>query len=141
MNDINRPIWLIEDDPTEVDLAKRAFASLHLINPIRVFSDGEQAIEMIASWTPKEPLPAIVLLDLNLPKLDGLEVLRILKTHPELMVAPVIVLSSSSQDSDIQSAYMRGANSYILKPLDFEGFIEVADLIDQYWNVINTPLK
>ena len=103
MNDTNRPIWLIEDNPSDVDLTRRAFASLNLINPIWVAPDGEQAIDLIATWSPGEPQPAFVLLDLNIPKVDGLEVLRIIKTHPDLLIVPVIVLSSSQQDDDIRS--------------------------------------
>lgn len=137
MSDSNRPIFLVEDNPIDVDLTRRAFAKRKILNPILVACDGEDALDLIENWPPEDPLPVVVLLDLKLPKVGGLDVLRALKTHPEFLMIPVIVLTSSAEDSDIQTAYQRGANSYIVKPVDFEKFVEVAAQIDLYWNVIN----
>jgi CheY-like chemotaxis protein len=81
----------------------------------------------------------VILLDINIPKVNGLEVLKYFKTNPRSQMVPVIILTSSSEDRDIQAAYQLGANSYIVKPVDFEKFFEVAAHIDLYWNVINIP--
>ena len=139
MNNQNHPILLIEDNPMDVDLTRRAFTRRKVINTIEVARDGEEAIAHIRRWELGEPWPVVILLDINLPKINGLEVLRELKTHPLLQRIPVIVLTSSGEDRDIQKAYELGANSYIVKPVDFEKFVEVAAQIDLYWNVINIP--
>jgi CheY-like chemotaxis protein len=139
MNTQNHPILLIEDNPMDVDLTRRAFTRRKVINAIEVARDGEEAIDYIHRWESGEPWPVVILLDINLPKVNGLEVLRELKTHPMLQKIPVIVLTSSGEDRDIQKAYELGANSYIVKPVDFEKFVDVAAQIDLYWNVINIP--
>jgi len=139
MNIQNHPILLIEDNPMDVDLTRRAFSRRKVINAIEVARDGEEAIAYIQRWEAGETWPVVILLDINLPKINGLEVLRELKTHPMLQKIPVIVLTSSGEDRDIQKAYSLGANSYIVKPVDFEKFVEVAAQIDLYWNVINIP--
>ncbi len=121
----------------DVDLTKRAFRRRRLTNPIEVARDGEEALAFIDRWEAGEPLPVVILLDLKLPKVDGLEVLRHLKAHPQFSTIPVVILSSSGEDRDIQTAYHLGANSYIIKPVDFEKFMEVAAHIDLYWTVLN----
>jgi CheY-like chemotaxis protein len=83
----------------------------------------------------------VILLDLNLPKVNGLEVLQVLKNHPEFKTIPIVILTTSSESSDMKSAYLLGVNSYIIKPVDFEKFIEMAKQIELYWNVINKPLE
>ena len=132
-NDAHRPIFLIEDNPQDVDLTLRAFKKQRLINPIKVARDGEEAISWISHWDSGEPLPLIILMDLKLPKIGGLEVLRRFKEHPRLKLIPVVVLTSSSQNEDITTAYEYGANSYIVKPVDFDKFINVASEIEIYW--------
>jgi CheY-like chemotaxis protein len=139
MKNQNRPILLVEDNPMDVDLTQRAFAKRRVINPIEIARDGEEALAFIERWEAGEPLPVVILLDLKLPKVSGLEVLRHMKTHTQAQTIPVIVLTSSAEDSDIQTAYQLGANSYIVKPVDFEKFLEVATHIDLYWNVLNVP--
>lgn len=141
MNNLNRPILLVEDNPMDVDLTRRAFTRRRLANPIQIARDGKEAIDFVGRWEAGGQVPVVILLDLKLPKLDGLEVLRILKTHPKFQAIPVVVLTSSEEDSDIQLAYQLGANSYIVKPVDFEKFMDVAAHIDLYWNVINIPPK
>jgi CheY-like chemotaxis protein len=135
-----RPILLVEDNPMDADLTLRAFAKHKLTNPVHVARDGEEALAWIPRWEAGEPLPAVILLDLKLPKVDGLEVLRQLKTHPKLSVIPVVVLTSSSESSDMQRAYQLGANSYIVKPVNFDKFMEVAAQIELYWAVLNEPV-
>ncbi len=123
----------------DVDLTVRAFKRRHVTNPIEVARDGEEALAWIERWEAGEPLPAVVLLDLKLPKVDGLEVLRLIKAHPAYRRIPVVILTTSTEDSDIQAAYQLGANSYIVKPVDFEAFVEVAAHLDLYWTVLNKP--
>ena len=137
MSPNNRPILLVEDNPMDVDLTKRAFARRNVLNTLKVARDGEEALAFIENWQEGEPTPVVILLDLKLPKISGLELLHMLKTHTEFQTIPVIVLTSSAEDGDIQTAYELGANSYIVKPVDFEKFVEVAAHIDLYWNVIN----
>lgn len=134
------PILLVEDNPVDVDLTLRAFARHNFANSVHVARDGEEALAWIPRWEAGEPLPAVILLDLKLPRVDGLEVLRQLKAHPKLNVIPVVVLTSSNENRDMQSAYQLGANSYIVKPVNFDKFMEVAAQIELYWAVLNMPV-
>ncbi|MCU4177796.1 response regulator [Carboxylicivirga sp. N1Y90] len=133
----NQPIMLVEDNPVDLDLTMRAFKSQKLDNPILTARDGEEALAFIEKWEKGEPRPAIILLDLKMPKVNGLEVLRVLKSHSSFKTIPVVVLTTSSESSDVKEAYQLGANSYIVKPVDFEKFLEVAKQIDLYWRVLN----
>jgi len=134
-----RSILLVEDNPMDVDLTLRAFRERKLANPIEVARDGEEALAWIPRWEAGEPRPVVILLDVNLPKVGGLEVLRQLKSHPVLRTIPVVMLTTSSMSQDVQTAYECGANSYIVKPVDFDKFMEVAAQIELYWVVINKP--
>lgn len=136
---ITLPILLIEDNPMDVDLTRRAFVRHNLANPLEVMRDGQEALDFIAGWRAGDPVPSVILLDLKLPKVSGLEVLRILRAHSNLGTVPVVVLTSSAEDNDIHEAYLLGANSYIVKPVDFEKFIDVARQIELYWTVLNMP--
>lgn len=131
------PILLIEDSPVDVDLTLRAFGRQRLINPVVVARDGEEALSWLPRWEAGEPMPAVILLDLNLPRVDGLEVLRTLKGNPLTQRIPVVVLTTSKEDRDIDTAYRLGANSYIVKPVAFDAFMEVARQIRLYWCVMN----
>jgi CheY-like chemotaxis protein len=131
------PILLVEDNPVDVDLTRRAFARRKLLNPVEVARDGEEALAWIPRWLAGEPKPAVILLDLNMPRVDGLSVLRQLKAHPALQRIPVVVLTTSKDDRDISAAYDLGANSYIVKPVEFTKFIDVAQQIELYWCVTN----
>ena len=133
------PILLVEDNPMDVDLTRRAFARHKLSNPIQVARDGEEALAYLARWEAGEPTPTVILLDLKLPKVDGLEVLRRIKSHPNFRAIPIVVLTTSAEDHDIQTAYQLGVNSYIVKPVDFDKFIQVAAQIELYWCALNTP--
>ena len=132
-HNVHRPILLVEDNPLDIDLTLRAFKKQGLLNPVEVARDGEEAVSWIARWEAGEPLPMIVLMDLKLPKIDGLEVLRRFKQQPKIKLVPIVVLTSSSQDKDITTAYEYGANSYIVKPVDFDKFVSVASEIEIYW--------
>ena len=133
----NRPILLVEDNPMDVDLTLRAFRRRRVTNTIHVARDGEEALAWLPRWTAGEQWPAVVLLDLKLPKVDGLEVLRQLKQHPALCVIPVVVLTTSVQGADLQAAYQLGANSYIVKPVEFEKFMDISEKLDLYWTLVN----
>ncbi len=135
----NRPILLVEDNPVDVDLTLRAFARRKLTNPIEVARDGQEALDWIPRWAAGAPLPLVILLDLKLPKVDGLEVLRQLREHPVSRDLPVVVLTSSNEDHDVETAYGYHVNSYIVKPVNFEKFMEVAAQIELYWCLLNHP--
>jgi CheY-like chemotaxis protein len=141
MNGKLSPILLVEDRPTDIDLTKRAFARSRLLNPIEVARDGEEALTNIDRWDSGELSPIFILLDLKLPKINGLEVLRQLKNHPKYSAIPVIVLTTSAEDHDIEEAYKLGCNSYIVKPVEFNKFMEVATQIEIYWCALNTPAR
>jgi len=131
------PILIVEDRAIDLDLTKRAFDKRRLLNPIEVARDGEEALAYIERWDAGEPLPVFIMLDLRLPKVDGLEVLRRLKKHPTYCSIPVIILTTSAEDIDIQEAYRLGCNSYIVKPVEFNKFMEVASQVEVYWGAIN----
>ena len=137
MNSPDRPILLVEDNPMDVDLTLRAFKRRRVTNNILVARDGEEALAWLPLWEAGEPWPAVILLDLKLPKIDGLEVLRQIRAHPRLQVIPVVVLTTSAENADVQAAYRLGANSYIVKPVEFEKFMEVSESIELYWTVVN----
>ena len=134
-----RPVLLVEDNPADVDLTLRAFKRRRLSNPVEVARDGEEALAFMDRWQAGEPLPMVILLDLKLPRIDGLEVLRQLKAHPEYCRIPVVVLTSSAEDRDVERAYQLGSSSYIVKPVDFEKFLQVAEQIELYWCLLNHP--
>jgi CheY-like chemotaxis protein len=134
-----RPILLVDDRAVDIDLTRRAFAKRKLLNPIEVARDGEEALAYFDRWEAGEPLPICILLDLRMPKMNGLEVLRRLKSHPRFSSIPVIMLTTSKEDRDVEEAYKLGCNSYIIKPVEFEKFIEVASNIEVYWCALNTP--
>ena len=134
-----RPILLVEDNPMDLDLTQRAFARRRLTNPIEVARDGQEALDWIPRWEAGAPLPLVILLDLKLPRVSGLEVLRQLREHPVSRDLPVVVLTSSSEDRDIETAYRMHANSYIVKPVNFDTFMEVAAQIELYWCLLNQP--
>lgn len=137
MSSATPPILLVEDNPVDVDLTLRAFQRHHLANPVQVARDGEEALGWMVRWEAGEPLPAVILLDLNLPRVNGLTVLETLKSKPLTRRVPVVVLTTSKEDRDIVAAYELGANSYIVKPVEFEAFMEVARQIKLYWCVTN----
>ena len=131
------PILIVEDRAIDLDLTKRALARSKVVNPIQVARDGEEALAFLPGWEAGEPLPVFILLDLKLPKVDGMEFLRQIKSHPKFHAIPVIILTTSAEDRDVREAYELGCNSYIVKPVDFNKFVEVASQIEIYWRALN----
>lgn len=131
-------ILLVEDDPHDVDLTLRALGAQELAGVVHVVRDGEEALSYMSDRDEREQ-PRFVLLDLKLPKIDGLEVLRGIKQNPRTSSIPVIVLTSSREARDLRAAYELGANSYLCKPVDYHGFSEVVRQIGQYWMQLNEP--
>ena len=136
-----RPILMVEDNEMDLDLCAQAFKEHAIANPLVACRDGEEALQYIdAHPHPADPgLPIIVLLDLRLPKVDGIDVLRYARQHPVWQQVPFIVLTTSRQNSDVAAAYRLGVNSYIVKPVDFVEFTEVAKRIEMYWVLTNVP--
>jgi CheY-like chemotaxis protein len=132
-----RPILLVDDNPMDVDLTLRAFKQRKLANRIDVARDGEEALAWIPRWEAGEAKPVVILLDINMPKIGGLEVLRELKSHPALRTIPVVMLTTSAVGEDIEAAYARGANSYVVKPVDYDSFIDLVTQIELYWAGVN----
>jgi CheY-like chemotaxis protein len=137
-------ILLVEDDANDALLVQRAFRKANLANPIQVVEDGEQAITYLAGQGDfvdrgRYPLPAVVLLDLKLPRKSGFEVLAWLEDQPALNRLPVVVLTSSKETPDINRAYDLGANSYLVKPVAFEALLEMVKVLNLYWIILNEP--
>jgi CheY-like chemotaxis protein len=134
------PILLVEDNEADAELALRAFRRRKISNPVYVVRDGEEALDYVerrGAFAENAPVPSVILLDLRIPKVDGLEVLRHLKQHPIYRNIPVVVLTTSAEDRDVRRSYELGAASYIVKPVEFEKFQEVVERIDLYWMVTN----
>ncbi len=136
----NKPILLVEDNPDDVTFTLRAFRQNNISNEIIVAADGEQALRILLPENAGRPFrPALVLLDVNLPKIDGLEVLRRIRADPRTQSLPVVVLTTSSEETDIVSSYQLGANSFVRKPVVFSDFLNAASMLGMYWLLINQP--
>jgi two-component system response regulator len=129
-------ILLVEDNPRDAELTLRAFRKQNLANGVTVAHDGVEALDIVFGRSGAER-PRVVLLDLKLPKVDGLEVLRRLKEDERTRAIPVVVVTSSNQDPDIKTAYALGANSYVVKPVDFEAFMKTMSELGFYWLMVN----
>lgn len=137
-------ILLVEDNPLDVELTLEALKNGNVANRVHVVRDGEEALEFVfcrGAYEHRdfEVPPHVVLLDLKLPKLDGLEVLRVIKTDPRTKAIPVVILTSSKEERDLVNGYKMGVNSYIQKPLDFEQFRQTVKQLGLYWLVVNEP--
>lgn len=134
---IERPIFLVEDNPIDLDLTIRAFTTKKIAKPIEIARDGEEALKFLEKWENGAPKPIVILLDINMPKINGLEVLKKIKSHPDFKTIPIVILTTSSESSDLKAAYELGVNSYIVKPVSFEKFLDVVGHIDLYWRLTN----
>jgi two-component system response regulator len=133
---MNKHVLLVEDNPQDVKLTERAFRQSNILNELRVAKDGVEALELLEKG---EHLPQIILLDLKLPRLDGLEVLRKIRATERTRLLPVIILTGSREEQDLIESYRLGANSYIRKPVDFEKFVDAVRTLGLYWLVLNEP--
>lgn len=139
MNREHTDILLVEDSPSDVALTLHAFKTANIANTIHVARDGVEAIERLFGTGSEVPpvLPKLILLDLKLPRMDGHEVLRLIKGDARTRAIPVIVLTSSAEERDVMKTYESGANSYIIKPVDFKQFTEAVREVGRYWLEIN----
>jgi two-component system response regulator len=140
----SRLILLIEDNPSDIELTKRALEKRHISNALLVAENGKEALDYLFgtgahAGRDVADLPTLVLLDLKLPGLDGLEVLRRIRADPRTKRLPVVILTSSSEEQDLAGSYDLGANSYIRKPVDFAQFAEAIAHLGLYWLVLNEP--
>jgi two-component system, response regulator len=139
-------ILLVEDNPNDVELTLRALKKANILNKIHVLNDGAEAIDFLfrkGKYSNRDTSnePKVVILDLKLPKVGGLEVLRYLKENNELKIIPVVVLTSSREEQDVIESYKLGVNSYMVKPVDFEKFIDAVKELGLYWLLLNQPPK
>lgn len=133
-------ILLVEDNPNDIEITRRALARSEVKNQLTVARDGQEALDiLLASAEGDGPLPGLILLDLNLPKVDGREVLSQIKSHPQLKRIPVIVLTTSTREEDIVRTYDLGVNTFISKPVRFEDFTRVVSAIQEYWIIATLP--
>ncbi len=139
-------VLMVEDSEEDLQLALRAFKKANLLNRIQVARDGAEALDFIFCQGPHEKrciedTPQVILLDLKLPKVDGLEVLQRIKSDPRTKIIPVVVLTSSKEHRDVLASYEMGANSYIVKPVAFDGFAKAMQELGMYWLLLNNPPK
>jgi CheY-like chemotaxis protein len=140
MDNLGR-ILMVEDDPKDVELTMTALEGYNLANEVIVTRDGEEALDYLYRrgkyMTRSSDHPAVILLDLKLPKIDGLEVLRQVKTDDNLKIIPVVVLTSSREEKDLVSSYKLGVNAYVVKPVDFHEFVNAIKELGVFWAIIN----
>ncbi|MGQ3050170.1 MAG: response regulator [Roseateles sp.] len=144
MNEENKTILLVEDNPDDVALTLRAFKRSHLMNPLVVARDGVEALDFLFARGDHAarlgaPLPTLIILDLKLPKLDGLGVLKAMRADERTALLPTVILTSSKEEQDVVSGYALGANSYVRKPVDFVEFVEAVKVLGLYWLALNLP--
>lgn len=133
-------ILLVEDNPNDLELTMHALSASKLSNPVVVARDGAEALEQLFGTDDQAEPPQLILLDLKLPKVDGLEVLERIKGDARTRTIPVVVLTSSSEGPDIDRAYRLGVNSYIVKPVDFGQFCDTVKQLGMYWLLLNQPV-
>jgi CheY-like chemotaxis protein len=142
MNDLRR-ILLAEDDPNDADLTMTALEQRHLANAVDVVKNGAEALDYLfrkGAYAERPPeMPAVVLLDIKMPKVDGLEVLRQIRADPGLRCLPVVMLTSSREEGDLLRSYELGVNAYVVKPVEFDAFVHAVSDLGGFWAVINEP--
>lgn len=144
MDQMNKTILLVEDNPDDEKLTLRAFKRNNILNSVAVTRDGVEALDYLfarGAYAERagKPLPAIILLDLKLPKLDGMGVLKAIRGDERTRLIPVVVLTSSKEDQDLVQSYSLGANSYVRKPVDFGEFLEAVRVLGIFWLMMNQP--
>jgi len=141
----NRHILLVEDDDNDAELTKNVLNQFGIINKIIRVSDGEEALDYFYRRNNfqgnEDPYPAVVLLDLKMPRVNGIEVLQEIKSNDKLKTIPVIILTSSSEETDLKTCYQLGVNAYVVKPVDIEQFRNAIKELGIFWLLINTPPK
>ncbi|MBW8758386.1 MAG: response regulator [Burkholderiales bacterium] len=141
MNEESKTILLVEDNDDDVALTLRAFKRSHLMNPVTVVRDGVEALDFLfargAYANQGDVLPTLVILDLKLPKLDGLGVLKAMRADARTSLLPTVILTSSKEEQDVIAGYSLGANSYVRKPVDFAEFLEAVKILGIYWLALN----
>lgn len=138
-----KPIVLVEDNPNDLELTLVALERARLANEVITLRDGEEAIDYLyckGQWEGRDKgNPAVILLDIKLPKLNGLEVLQQIKSDPELRQIPVVMLTSSREEPDLQRSYQLGVNAYVVKPVSFDAFVRAVQDLGGFWAVLNEP--
>ncbi len=132
-----KPVLLVEDDAIDTMTVRRAFRDLKLSNPLAHATNGEEALKYLND--PENPKPCVILLDLNMPRMNGVEFMRVIKVDPALKKIPVVVLTTSRDDRDIVESYKLSAAGYIIKPVDYKKFVEAIRTIDVYWTISELP--
>lgn len=130
-------ILLVDDNQVDIDLTLLVLSRINFNKPVQIARDGAETLEIIEKWNESSPTPKLILLDIKLPKVSGLEVLKVLKSSKKTRHIPVVMLTSSNNDADIRTAYEFGANSYITKPVDFDKFIVLTSTLCDYWIGLN----
>lgn len=146
MNERIINILLVEDNPDDIKITERALSKGRVLNRLYVVRDGQEAVDFLFhegeySDPKKAPRPGLILLDINLPKMDGIEVLKRIKADEKLKRIPVIMLTVSKRDEDVIRSYNVGVNSYIVKPVEFDNFVETVKNIELYWVLTNVPAE
>src|SRR5689334_3590964 len=132
-----KPIWLVEDSADDIELTLAALESIHLANHVVVMHDGSEVIEQLKADSGADSIPAVILLDIKMPKVSGIEVLRVIKADPKLKSLPVVMLTSSRQGPDLAECYALGVNAYVVKPVESTAFIEAVTTVGKFWAVVN----
>ncbi len=137
----SQTILLVEDNADDIELTLRVLKTHHIANNVIVARDGEEALKLLfeADQVFSQELPSVVVLDLNMPKVDGLEVLRRIRADPRTKALPVVIMTTSTEEQDIVASYKLGANSYVCKPVAFEDFTQAVQTLGLYWLLLNVP--
>lgn len=136
------PILCADDNPYDIELFLVAFQEIELPHPVEVARDGQEALDYLnfeGNYSNRSPsIPAAILLDIKMPKINGIEVLKVIRSKPEWAEVPVIMMTSSEMQRDIETCYQLGANAYVVKPIDFEKFVGMVKSLSQFWSLLNT---
>lgn len=141
---VTRPILLVEDNPDDVELTRRAFKRSNVLNELHVATDGAEALNYLLGvdhHNEHKPLPAVILLDLMLPRVSGLKVLERIRAEERTRNVPVVILTSSNEQADLELSYKYGVNSFVRKPVDMEEFVRIVQQVGMYWLAVNEQIS